>query len=126
MTTADRAPTEEQAKRLKAQELATAAFQEVERRYARGAPFDQAKQAVLDERTPAILDEHGEEVADWTIHLVMNVSLAGIPPSLRRRHRDRRWKALVDAHLAAGGTPATRFERKLFDWFGYIPGRLRP
>jgi hypothetical protein len=125
MTNSHMAPTREQARRLKAHELAVEAFQEVERRYGRGTPFDEAKQAVLDERVPEILVREGEEVADSVIHLVMEVSLTGVHPELRRRHRSRRWKNLVDAHAADGGTPPSALERKLFDWFGYVPGRMR-
>jgi hypothetical protein len=125
MTTSDKAPTPEQARRLKAQELATEAFREVERRYARGTPFDEAKQAVLDARIPEILAQDGEEVADSVIHLVMRVSLTGVHPDLRRRHRDRRWKHLAEVHAAAGGTPPSGLERTLFDWFGYVPRRMR-
>jgi hypothetical protein len=121
MTTSDRAPTPEQARRLKAQELAAAAFIEVERRFGRGLSFDEAKREVLEERAPAALAEHGEEVADALIHLVMAVTPTGLHPASRRRH----WTALAGAHAARGGAPPSAWERKLFDWFGRIPPRLR-
>lgn len=121
MTSSERAPTPEQARRLKAKELAAAAFIEVERRFGRGLSFEAAKREVLEERAPAALAEHGEDVADALIHLVMTVSTTGLHPDTRKRH----WAALVAAHMARGGAPPSAWERGLFDWFGRVPPRLR-
>ncbi len=111
--------------RIKASPLSEAAFQEAQRRYAAGMAFDEAKKAVLEERVPGIVAEHGEAVADFVIQFVMDVGERAVPGGVRRSHRRRRWQALVEPHVAAGGSPPSLLQRKLFDWFGLVPPRLR-
>ena len=111
--------------RIKASPLSEEAFQEAQRRYARGRPFEEAKQEVLEERVPVIIAEHGEAVADFVIQFVMDVGERAVDHRARRSHRQNRWKQLVQAHVAAGGSPPSVLERKLFDWFGVAPRRLR-
>jgi hypothetical protein len=111
--------------RITASPLSEAAFQEAQRRYAAGIPFEEAKQAVLEERVPGIVAEHGGAVADFVIQFVMDVGERAMPGAARRSHRRRRWQALVAPHLAAGGAPPSLIERKLFDWFGFVSPRLR-
>ena len=111
--------------RIKASPLSEEAFQEAQRRYARGLPFEEAKRQVLEERIPAIIAEHGEAVADFVIQFVMDVAERAVHHGARRSHRDRRWRELVETHVAGGGSPPSVLERKLFDWFGVTPRRLR-
>lgn len=111
--------------RIRASELAESAFAEVEERFARGLPYEDAKRAVLEERIPAILAEHGETVADGVIEAVMAVPLGGVHPKARAAFARRRWKALVEAHVAAGGRPPSGLEQRLHDWFGLVPKRMR-
>jgi hypothetical protein len=111
--------------RIKASPLSAEAFQEAQRRYARGLPFEEAKKEVLEERVPAIIAEHGEAVADYVIQFVMDVGERAVESRARRSHRQNRWKQLVQAHAAAGGSPPSALERMLFDWFGVAPRRLR-
>jgi hypothetical protein len=110
---------------IKASPLSEAAFQEAQRRYAGGMAFEDAKQAVLEERVPGIVAEHGEAVADFVIQFVMDVGERAVEPAVRRSYRRRRWQALVEPHVAAGGTPPSTLERTMFDWFGFVPRRLR-
>lgn len=117
-------PTEAQATRLTARRLAEEAFSEAERRFARGTPFEQAKRAVLEERVPGYLAEYGEAVADLVIHSLMGVAEASTNPYARRAHRNRRWKACVEARAAMGKGPPTALERLLFDWFGRRPAGM--
>jgi hypothetical protein len=111
--------------RIKASPLSEAAFREAQRRYAGGLSFEEAKRVVLEERVPGILAEHGETVADFVIQFVMDVGERAVPAAARRSHRRHRWQALVEVHSAAGGSPPSLAERKLFDWFGIITPRLR-
>jgi len=111
--------------RIKAQALAEEAFVDAETRFAHGLSFEEAKRAALEERVPKILAEHGEEVADEVIHAVMGVPASATHPKAREAHRRRRWRALCEANKAAGGAPPTLLERKLFDWLGMVPKRLR-
>jgi hypothetical protein len=110
---------------IKASPLSEAAFQEAQRRYAAGMAFEDAKQAVLEERVPGIVAEHGAEVADFVIQFVMDVGERAVEPAVRRSYRRRRWQALVEPHVAAGGAPPSTLERTMFDWFGFVPRRLR-
>jgi hypothetical protein len=111
--------------RIKASPLSEAAFQEAQRRYARGMPLEEAKKQVLEERVPGIIVEHGEEVADFVIQFVMDVAERGVDHRARRSHRDHRWSQFVTADVAAGRSPPSMLQRKLFDWFGLTPRRLR-
>jgi hypothetical protein len=111
--------------RIKAQDLAQELFPEVEVRHARGLTLDAAKREVLEERVPAFIAEHGEEVGDLVIHMIMTVPESGIHPQARRAFRNHRWRRLVEPHVKAGGTPPSAFERKLYDWLGILPKRLR-
>jgi hypothetical protein len=114
-------PTKEQALRLTARKLAEEAFAEAEQRFAKGAPFEDAKQAVLEERVPAYIAEHGEAIADLVIHALMGVPEKSTHPAARRAHRNRRWKALVQARMAVGKAPPGVVERWLFEWFRRRP-----
>ncbi|HYF52911.1 MAG TPA: hypothetical protein VEA41_01480 [Salinarimonas sp.] len=111
--------------RIRASELSESAFAEVEERFARGLPYEDAKRVVLEERVPGILAEHGEEVADMMIEAVMAVPLGGVDPKAKAAHAKRRWRALVEAHVAAGGRAPSTLEQRLHDWFGIVPRRMR-
>ncbi len=115
----------EQRARIRASELSQAAFAEVEERHARGLAYEDAKRAVLEERVPGIVAEHGGAVADHVIEAVMAVPASGVHPQARAAYRERRWRALVEAHVAAGGQAPSALERRLYDWFGWVPRRLR-
>jgi len=67
----------EQRARIVASELAEAAFEEAEQRFARGLPFEDAKRQVLEERIPGILAEHGDAVADTVIRSLMATPVSG-------------------------------------------------
>ena len=118
-------PTEAQAVRLNARRLAEEAFEEAERRFGRGIPFEQAKQQVLEERVPGYLAAYGDEVADLVIHSVMSVTETGTNPYLRRANRRRRWKALLQDRAARGQKAPTWLDKVLFDWFGRLPREPR-
>ncbi len=118
-------PTEEQALRLTARKLAEEAFSEAEERFAKGVPFEHAKQAVLEDRVPTYIAEHGEAIADLVIHAVMGVPEKSTHPAARQAHRNRRWKALVQARTAIGEAPPGAVERWLFEWFGRRPRGMR-
>ena len=107
--------------RVTASSLSEAAFREVQRRYALGQPFEEAKRGVLEERVPTIIAEHGEAVADFVIQFVMDVGERATDHRARRSHRNHRWKRLVETHAAAGGSAPSLLQRKLFDWFGLTP-----
>ncbi len=122
---APKAFASEQRARIVASELAEAAFEEAEQRFARGLPFEDAKRAVLEERIPGIVAEHGDGVADQVIQSVMATPVSGTHPKAREAFNRRRWRGLVEAHVAAGGRPPSAFEVKLHDWFGIVPRRMR-
>ena len=111
--------------RVIASPLSEDAFREAQRRYARGMLFEDAKKEVLEQRVPGIVAEHGEAVADFVIQFVMDVAERAVPAAARRSHRLHRWEQLVGPHVAGGGVPPSAMERKLFDWFGLVPRRLR-
>src|SRR3712207_639140 len=121
MPTSARYPTEAQAVRLIARELAAEAFDEAERRFGTGIPFEQAKQQVLEERVPGYLAAHGEELTDLVIHSLMSVPENSTNPHVRRANKKRRWKALLQARAARGEPAPTRVESFLFNWFGRLP-----
>ncbi|HVL73941.1 MAG TPA: hypothetical protein VM434_18875 [Beijerinckiaceae bacterium] len=111
--------------RIKAQELAQELFPEVELRHARGLSLDAAKREVLEERVPGFIAEHGEEVGDLVIQMIMTVPESGFHPQARRAFRNHRWRKLVEPHVKAGGRPPSALARKLYDWFGIVPKGLR-
>ena len=118
-------PTEAQGVRLNARRLAEEAFQEAERRFGRGIPFEQAKQQVLEERVPGYLASYGDEITDLVIHSVMSVTETATNPYLRRANRKPRWKALLQDCAARGQEAPTRLDKVLFDWFGRLPREHR-
>ena len=115
----------EQRARIVASELAEEACEEAEQRFARGLPFEDAKRQVLEERIPGILAEHGDAVADTVIRSLMATPVSGTHPKAREAFNRRRWRGLVEAHVAAGGRPPSALEVKLHDWFGIVPRRMR-
>jgi len=114
-------PTEAQAIRLTARKLAEDCFEEVERRFAVGTTFEQAKREVLEQRVPGFVSEHGPDIADEVIRLVMPLQESSTSPGSRRRHRERRWRILTTIRAAAGGNPPTHLQHLLFRWFGREP-----
>ena len=111
--------------RVTASPLSEDAFREARRRYALGMLLEEAKREVLEERVPQIIADHGEAVADFVIQFVMDVGERAVDGPARRSHRQHRWKHLADTYAAAEGSPPSMLERKLFDWFGVAPRRLR-
>lgn len=107
-----------------AREAAETLWPLVENAYAKGQTLEAARVSVIEAHAPELIGRIGGEAFDRMVQMIMQTGMAGIGPTARKRHAKRVWTAMIDEHVAAGGTPPGPLARWLHARFGLKPRGL--
>ena len=86
-----------------ANDLAIPAWQRVEKAYAKGATFAEAKQAVLEAELARLSGTTDDAILDRLIQLIMQTPPSALRPAARQRHRKIVLERLMQPYRESGG-----------------------